>query len=324
MRIIFDKKSAQAKKQDLDSFITSVMTNYKNLIISSFSALSAIWLTSCDGGSNSNDDVVEELSGIIERGLSADAIISNPAGRPGFPYFLENGETITFIPADSKDGGFLEDVPLGIWQAQSSGFLRQENTTPTIDFPVDEATFRYFYVVAQGNPGEISTLGSAGIQYSFEHVYDREADFVPRLQTIQTSSSGPGSLDDALRGGGVTSSLNAIVADSIGVAGIAAAVGIQPGAFDEPFTPETLDDDELNIHVRRTRFISLFGITSTNADLDGPNPTITGSYLITDQWQRVVQQVDTSLSLETVLGNDIIEEETEVGTFILNLNQITE
>ncbi|MGJ8672134.1 hypothetical protein [Rubritalea sp.] len=280
------------------------------------------FLVGCDSG-NPEDETDEELSNITQRGLSLSEAQSNPTGTPGFPYRLESGETITFTPILTEVGAFLEEIPLGTFNTESSTYLRQGATSGSIYFPVKEDTFRYLYSTSIGegtDDGAVSTQTSAVIQYAFEHEFTRLTDFIPRMEAIQNNSSIAQSLDDAINGGGNVTSRDNTIIDAISTAGIAATL-----------LSEVLVGDTYVIGspgaVRRTRTISLYNIDSTNANLDSNNPVITGQYTVLDEWQQITflesndkDYLDLYHDVRT--GADIIENEIEEGTFIIRLNEL--
>ncbi|MFC4992943.1 hypothetical protein [Rubritalea tangerina] len=287
------------------------MTFLKKLTFASVTT-ATLALVGCDGDSATAEAQEQAAAAPVVRGLDPNEIANNPGGTPGFPYTLGRGDTIVFNPgaidvnaSDIQANPFLDEVPLGTFAAESSGIVRQTSSdTGALYFPVNENSFRLFYGTATNeSPSTVSTQTTSFLEYSFEHRFEREADFEPNILQIYNSSSNPGSLQFVLNGGGLTSDRQRVQVEAISSFGVAAVV-----------------HPEIGLAVRRGRSITLGAVDSTNADLAGPNPVITGTYRITDRWQNVTSD---GLSLVVdIFGNDIILNEVVEGTFELRLNSL--
>lgn len=285
--------------------------------------LTSLFLLSCDGGTSSNSNIDEQaLLDVDPYGLDT----TDPTATASFPKSLVSGDSITFTqttPAvldgviildddfffndDDLEAGqsFIEEVPLGTWTVDSSGFVRQDSgSTGDLYFPVSETTFKHIY-------GSTSDT-SAFVEYSFEHRFTRIEDFVPRLNFIFSSSSEPNSLQDAITTAGLVAERSRVIVDAVSDAGIAA-----------------VRHPSLGNAVRMFRQIRFGNITSTNTELTGDTPTITGTYTLTDTW-AVIDTTDSEapvtlahshngngdhLSTETV-------DEVSAGTFTIQLNSL--
>jgi hypothetical protein len=299
------------------------MKKLKLYTLLSIVALTPLVFIGCDGSPGGVDETdITDLQQEVVRGLDPAEIANNPDGTPGFPFTLSVGETIDFVPDFVDEGTFIAQVPLGTLIAENSGFIRHSGggATGNLHFPVTEESFKLFYVTSSNSePSTVSTQSEAAIEYSFEHRYTRTADFVPRLEQIYNSSSAPGSLQHAIINGGVVSDKFRTIIDAISSIGIA--------AVDHP--GQTFFDGVAGPSARRFRQIILTGITSTNADLAGDNPIITGSYTLTDTWQKIVINDEGPVSLEHFHINgahagDITFTEISTGTFIINLDALTQ
>lgn len=291
------------------------MKKLKSYTLLTIVALTPVFLIGCDGsGSATKDDTDPALTQAVVRGLDLAEITNNPTGTPGFPFTLSTGETIDFVP-DGAPGPFVAQVPLGTFRAENSGFVRQLNgPTGSLYFPVTENSFKLFYGTnSSPTPSTVSTQTEAFMEYSFEHRYTRAGDFVPRMNIIYNSSSAPGSLQYVLTNGGIVTNRNKVVIDAISSIGIAA-----------------VDYPNVGPAARRFRSIDLTGITSTNADLAGANPIITGTYTLTDTWQGVLlKEGEGPVTLDHVDINgshagDITFAEIDTGTFTIHLEALTQ
>lgn len=287
------------------------MKKLKSYTLLSIVALTPLLVIGCDGsGSDSKDKTDPELTQQVVRGLNLAEITSNPTGTPGFPFTLSTGETIEFSP-DGGTGPFVSQVPLGTFVADNSSFLRESNgPTGSLYFPVTEHSFKLFYGTdSSATPSTVSTQTEAFIEYSFEHRFTRITDFVPRINIVYNSSDTPGSLQYVLINGGVTSNQSRVLVDAISSIGI--------GAVNYP---------SVGPSVRRFRSVILTGITSTNADLAGDNPTITGTYTLTDTWQQVIlNSAEGPVSLlYSITRADITFDEVSTGTFTIHLQALTQ
>lgn len=286
-------------------------------------------LTNCDGES-SEDKITEELEQITQRGLDITAINNNPTLTPGFPYSLEGGETITFIPAVTEADGFLADIPLGTWEALNSGFLRQGSITSGggVEFPIDEDSFRYYYETPSAtSSSSVSNASSATIYTSYQQRLTN-TQFDQALEPLLNGPGDPGSLRDILATDtqdGTTA--DPVILDALSSVGIPAADGL--GYQEGVLASRNVNDYNSSVFVRHERYIYLSGITSTNADLSGSDPIITGEYSVYDDWNSIVRYYTEvngvvtggSLELRYPSENDWITE-IQTGSFIIRLNQL--
>lgn len=283
------------------------MNKLKSFTILSLT-LAAPFFAACDGGGSSSSS--DGLDGNVARGLDLTEITNNPAGTPGFPYTLEGNETIEFTPGAASP--FTAEVPLDTWTVSSSGLVRQNHgSTGSLYYPVSENTFQYYYGTTNpgSSPETVSTQTTAFLEYSDSNRVDRSSEFVPAMEDIYRSSSAPGSLQHALTSFGLVESTNRIVIDAISSLDISA-----------------VNHPDFGLAVRTFRSIELTNITSTNADLAGNNPIITGTYTLTDSWARVVigdSEGNVTLDHDHNNGAHLAtNEELEVstGTFVIRLN----
>ena len=289
------------------------MKKLKSYTLLGIIAVTPLLFIGCDD-STPNEAETTELEQRVVRGLDLAEIANNPGGTPGFPFSLSSGETIDFVPDFVEPDSFIEQVPLGSMIAESSGFIRHAGgSTGNLYFPVTEQSFKLLYGTNSGaEPSSVSTLEDAFIEYSFEHRYIRSTEFVPRLEEIYDSADAPGSLQYVLINGGVVSNRDRTIIEAISSIGIAA-----------------VDHPTRGASARRFRAIALTGITSTNADLAGANPTITGTYLLRDTWQQVVTFDEGPVSLlhahspDGAHTADIPFSEFSTGTFTINLDALT-
>jgi hypothetical protein len=293
------------------------MKKLKSYIFLSIASLSPVFLIGCDGSDNEkqSDKDTSQLSQRVVRGLDIGEITANPAGTPGFPFTLSAGETIEFIPDFVLPDTFIGQVPLGTLTADNTLVLRHAGgSTGNLYFPVSESSFKLLYGTAAGDPATVSTLTEAFIEYSFEHRFTRVGDFIPRIKEIYDSADTPGSLQYVTINAGIISSRNKTIVDAASSTGIATVV--YPGGAPS---------------VRRFRQIILNNVTSTNNELAGTNPIITGSYTLTDTWQEIWNEDEgapyTLLHAHSPTGahtTDITFTETDSGSFIINLNALTQ
>lgn len=282
-------------------------------------------IVGCDSG-NPEDAISEQIPDTIDRGLNITEIQNNPTGTPNFPTTLLGGESITFIPLTQESAGtpFLDAIPLGTWSVQSSGFLRQgDSSGSSIYYPINENSFTYRYSSGDAyNSSEANNEGSATIGYTTTHT-TALGEFSQRLAVVQASSNTPGSLGYALStnnedfidsillsGESADDARDRIYVDAISSVGIAAVDNVVDS--DDP-------GDTTRVWARIERSITLDEIVSTNANLNSPNPTITGTYTITDRWDAV-SDIGNRLN---ILINSPIDYEIQSGTFILRLNELS-
>lgn len=278
------------------------------------------FIIGCDGGSSGDaTGATDGLNQDVVRGISLAEIRANPNGTPGFPFTLSRGETITFTPDAVVADSFLEQVPLGTWTANTSGFVQQNaGPTGTLDYPIGENSFTYFYGTSNtsADPATVSTQVEAFLQYTFDHSIDnaasvRQQKFNIPLSLIYNSSSEPGSLQYVLRNGGLATTVNRVIVNAISSAGFSAVV--HPTFL----TPA----------VRTQRFIILSDIASINSDISRPNPFIEGRYTIVDEW-AIVDTTDTEAPVTLEHGHSggnhlstDTEFEIETGTFRIDLDE---
>ena len=247
------------------------------LILTTVAAcISATALTSCD--SAPPESLTDSTGGIAGRGLDLTTILDNPADIPGFPYSLNGGETIVFTPDAA------EPMPLGQFTADSSRVVRQDDQPDPDPIVVygnaEERSFRYLYTMltTDDTPQVTSTQTEARISQSTNHDFD-DTEFEERMQAILDTSSGPGSLtaafDDAFAGTITIEDFNIELAKAVSSLGMLCVVHPIHGLV-----------------VRQFRTITLSDIDSTNADLVGDEPFITGRYELTDVWRTLVPTVE--------------------------------
>lgn len=278
---------------------------------------------SCDG-SSPEDALTEKLPDEIDRGLNISEIKADPTGTPNFPTFLLPNETITFIPLTQESNGtpFLDQIPLGTWSVQSSGFLRQADSSgSSIYYPINENSFTYEYTSGNSSSSGENTQGNASITYTSNHTVAL-SEFTQRLAVVQAASNTPGSLGYALSttnedfldtillaGESTDDARDRIYVDAISSVGIPAVDNVVDS--DDP-------GDTTRVWARIERSITLSDIVSTNADLDSSSPSIIGTYRIEDRWDAVS---DFGGQLN-ILVNSPIDYEIYSGTFILRINQL--
>lgn len=299
-------------------------TIYKSCLL----ALATPFIVGCDGGS-SEDELEEQFPDVINRGLNISEITNNPAGTPGFPTVLEEGETISFIPLENLFfTEFLEEVPLGTWSVNSSGLLSQGSATSgDIFFPLGEDTFSYNYstpgVLDINNPTATSQV--ATIQYTDEFEFT-DIEFDRRLSQVANS---PGSaLGQALTDNAEDDFFDFDFINNFDIGDASGVTAIQKIYIDAISSVSIasvsnsvfgLQSEDDSVYTRYARDITLFNITSTNADLIGNNPTIEGTYRIEERWEET-SNINGRLS--QFFGSRFILRGIQEGTFVLRLNQL--
>lgn len=287
------------------------MVSYKLFSRITIASASAI-LLGCDGGTpETASDRLDSME--VVRGLDLFEITNNPGGTPGFPFSIGPGDTLTFTPVTTEAGGFLENVPLGVWDGESANFMRQRSAeTGDLYYPIGENSFRYFYSTpTNADPTTVSNQQTANLSYTFEHRFDRITEYIPRMTAIAGSTQEPGSFGFSVLPGQVVlvsdqERLQVETHSSIGIASV-----------QHPLSPLGTTS------VRRARLITLSDISSTNADLQGDNPIITGTYTITDTWHDTIA-LGLNLLFDPITQADITYTESEAGTFVLELNGLNQ
>ena len=266
-------------------------------------------LTSCDSG---EPESAEEKISVSGRGLDSATLTAAPAATPGFPYTLNPGEVVTFTPMGAPA------FPLGTFEVETSRSLRQDPATGIAAANVyGNATpdsFRYLYTIPTTSPAAevASTQATALINPSIFHGFG-DALFIERFQDLLDSSQGPGSITNAFDG----AANGTITGGDFNIEIAKAASSLSMLCTDNHPT--------FGLVVRFSRSITVTGITSTNADLSGAAPFITGTYTVTDNYYIPAPSPNLAdgHTIDVVRnpdGSPVVRTDNNGGTFRIDLN----